>query len=76
MHPFWLFYEDQYLLDHAGKVIFAGEVNPEAVRKLGCTPARNFEEAMRMAEGLVGKNPRIVVVPHYYTKERLQFAVV
>ncbi len=29
MHPFWLFYEDQYLLDHAGKVIFAGEVNPE-----------------------------------------------
>jgi len=75
MHSFWLFYEDQYLLDHAGKVIFAGEVNPEAVRKLGCTPARNFENAWEMAVKIVGKNPTVVVLPDYMSRLKIQFDV-
>jgi nickel-dependent lactate racemase len=75
MHPFWLFYEDQYLLDHAGKVIFAGEVNPEAVRKMGCTPARNFDHAWEMAHQMVGKNPAVVVVPDYMSRVKIQFDV-
>jgi hypothetical protein len=74
-HPFWLFYEDQYLLDHPGKVIFTGEVNPEAVRKLGFTPARNFDHAWKMAEQIVGRNPKIVVVPDYMSRLKIQFDV-
>jgi lactate racemase len=75
IHSFWVFYEDQYLLDHAGKVIFAGEVNPEAVRKLGCTPARDFDHAWGMAEQIVGKNPTVVVVPDYMSRLKIQFDV-
>jgi nickel-dependent lactate racemase len=75
IHPFWLFYENQYLLDHPGKVIFAGEVNPEAVRKLGCTPAKNFEQAWGMATQIVGVNPRVVVIPDYMSRLKMQFDV-
>lgn len=75
IHPFWLFYEDQYLLDHPGKVIFTGEVNPEGVRKLGFTPARNFDHAWKMAEQIVGRNPKIVVVPDYMSRLKIQFDV-
>jgi hypothetical protein len=75
IHPFWMFYEDQYLLDHAGKVIFAGQVNPEAVRKLGCTPARDFDHALGMAEQIVGNNPTVVVVPDYMSRVKIQFDV-
>lgn len=75
IHPFWLFYEDQYILDHPGKVIFAGEVSPEAVRKLGFTPARNFDHAWKMAEQIVGRNPKIVVVPDYMSRLKIQFDV-
>jgi nickel-dependent lactate racemase len=74
-HPFWLLYEDQYLLDQAGKVIFAGEVHPEAVRKLGCIPARNFEHAWEMAKNIVGNNPTVVVVPDYMSRLKMQFYV-
>jgi hypothetical protein len=70
-----MFYEDQYLLDHAGKIIFAGDVNPEAVRKIGCTPARDFDQAWEMAEKIVGKNPKGVVVPDYLSRLKVQFDV-
>jgi hypothetical protein len=75
IHPIWLFYEDQYLLDHPGKVIFAGEVNPSAVRQLGCTPARDFDQAWNMALDIVGNNPNVTVVPRYFTRDRVQFFV-
>ena len=75
IHPVWLFYEDQYLLDHAGKVIFAGEVNPGAIRQLGCTPARDFDQAWNMALDIVGNSPDVLVVPRYFTRDRVQFFV-
>ncbi len=75
IHPFWLFYENQYLLDHPGKVIFAGEVNPEAVRKLNCTPAKNFEQAWKMATQIVGGNPKVVIIPDYMSRLKMQFDV-
>lgn len=74
-HPIWLFYEDQYLLDYPGKVIFAGDVNPAAIRQLGCTPARNFVEAWTMALDIVGNDPGVIVVPRYFTRDRVQFFV-
>jgi nickel-dependent lactate racemase len=75
IHSIWLFYEDQYLLDHSGKVIFAGEVNPGAIRQLGCAPARDFDQAWNMALEVVGKKPDVLVVPRYFTRDRVQFFV-
>jgi len=75
IHPFWLFYENQYLLDHLSKVIFAGEVNPEGIRKLGCTPAKDFQSAWGMATQIVGQNPKVVVLPDYMSRLKIQFDV-
>lgn len=75
VHPFWLLYEDQYLLDHPSKVIVTGEVEPKPIRQIGCTPARDFDKAWEMALDVVGKNPTTLVVPHYYSGDRCQFYV-
>lgn len=85
IHPFWLFYESQYALERASKVIFAGvptsgnkfsaleregEGGPGAVRDLGCVPAPSFEEAWKIAEKVVGKNPTVVALPQFHTTLR------
>ncbi len=90
IHPFWLFYESQYILDRASKVIFAGVPTtetalappqlegaggPGAVRGMGCVPATNFEEAWKMAEKIVGKNPTVVACPQFWTTVRPHFYV-
>lgn len=85
IHPFWLFYESQYALDWASKVIFAGvpstEIHlappqlegsggPGAVRAMGCEPARDFDEAWKIAEKIVSKNPTVVACPQFWTTVR------
>jgi hypothetical protein len=90
IHPFWLFYESQYILDWASKVIFAGvptneiplappqlegEGGPGAARDVGAVPAPNFEEAWKMALKIVGKNPTIVACPQFWTNVRPHFYV-
>ncbi|MGA3173544.1 MAG: lactate racemase domain-containing protein [Syntrophorhabdales bacterium] len=90
IHPFWLFYESQYMLDHASKIIFAGVPTAEvpiappqiegtggagAARDMGCVPAVNFEEAWKMAEKIVGRNPTVVACPQFWTTVRPQFHV-
>jgi hypothetical protein len=85
IHPFWLFYESQYALDWASKVIFAGvpgtEIplappqlegsgGPGAVRAMGCEPAKDFDEAWKIAEKIVGKNPTVVACPQFWTTVR------
>ncbi len=85
IHPFWLIYESQYALDRASKVIIAGvpglesplappqiegSGGPGAVRDIGCTPAVNFDEAWKMAEKIVGKNPAVVACPQFWTTVR------
>lgn len=75
IHPFWLFYENKYMLEHASKVIFAAPENPGMVRKLGCTPAKDFDTAFAMAKQIVGNNPRVVVLPTFWSKPRMQFFV-
>jgi len=90
-HPFWLFYESQYMLDTASKVIFAGVpgiYNPmcrgglvrnakgqEAVRKVGCVPARDFDHAWKLTEQIVGKNPKVLACPEYSNNLPPQFIV-
>ena len=75
IHPFWLLYEDQYLLDHPSKVIVTGNVEPKEIRKIGCVPAKNFDNAWEMAKDIVGEDPRTLVIPHYYTGDRCQMYV-
>jgi nickel-dependent lactate racemase len=90
IHPFFLLYESQYMLDRAGKIIFAGtpgaEVanappqvegpgGPGAVRDIGCVPARDFDEAWGMTEKIVGRNPTVVASPQFWTASRPVFFV-
>jgi len=64
IHPFYLFYAYvQYALDHASKIISVGAGDPAAASEVGYRPARNFEEAWRMAEQIVGKDPNVLVLP-------------
>jgi nickel-dependent lactate racemase len=85
IHPFWLFYESQYILECASKVILAGvptseihlappqiegEGGPGGVRDVGAVPASSFEEAWKMAEKIVGKNPAVVACPQFWTTVR------
>ena len=75
VHPFWLFAEQQYVHDHVGKLIMATAENPEAVRKVGGTWAEDFGQAWQMAEKVVGKNPRCLVLPTFFSKFPFKFAV-
>ena len=89
IHPFWLLYESQYALDRASKVIFAGVPcrenplappqlegkGPGAVRAIGITPTKDFDEAWKIAEKVVGKNPTVVACPEFWTTPRPRFMV-
>jgi lactate racemase len=74
VHPFWLFSETQFVNDHLGKLIMATAENPEAVRKVGGTWAEDFDEGWKMAEKVVGKNPKTIVLPNFFTNPPLKFA--
>ena len=90
IHPFWLLYESQYILDHASKVIFAGvptrenpyappqlegKGGPGVCRQMGVTPAKDFDQAWKIAEQIVGKNPRVTACPEFWTTLRPRFVV-
>lgn len=89
IHPFWLLYESQYILDRASKVIFAGVPSrenplsppqlegggPGVVRSLGVTPAKDFDEAWKIAERVVGQNATVVACPEFWTTPRPRFVV-
>jgi nickel-dependent lactate racemase len=90
IHPFWLLYESQYVLDHASKVIFAGVPTrenplappqlegaggPGACRHMGVTPAKDFDQAWKLAEKIVGKNPRVIACPEFWTTLRPRLVV-
>lgn len=75
LHPFWLFYENEYTLLTAGRVIMAGTTNPGAFRALGITPARDFSDAWNMGSKIVGRNPVTVVAPSFWSKRVFKFDV-
>jgi hypothetical protein len=47
-----------------------GEGGPGATRDVGCTPATSFEDAMKLAEKVVGKSPTIVAFPEFWSQTR------
>ncbi len=74
-HPFWLMYIGHYTLQRAGAVIMAGTENPGAFRKLGITPAKDFDHAWKIACNIVGGSPTTVVAPTFWTRRQFKFDV-
>ncbi|MCB2187808.1 MAG: DUF2088 domain-containing protein [Deltaproteobacteria bacterium] len=90
IHPFWLLYESQYILEHASKVIFAGVPTrenpiappqlegpggPGACRHMGVTPARDFDHAWQITENTLGKNLQVLAMPEFWTTLRPRLVV-
>ncbi len=74
-HPFWLMYIGHYTLQRASAVIMAGTRNPGAFRKLGITPAKDFDQAWRLATKITGQSPSTVVAPTFWTRRQFKFSV-
>ncbi len=74
-HPFWLMYIGHYTLERSAAVILAGTENPGAFRKLGITPARDFDHAWQIATKITGKSPATVVAPTFWTRRQFKFRV-
>jgi nickel-dependent lactate racemase len=75
IHAFWLFYENEYTLQRASRVIMAGTSNPGAFRDVGILPAKDFSEAWKIATKYVGEDPVTVVAPTFWSKPRIKFDV-
>ena len=75
VHPFWLLYSCDYILSRASKVIIAGTENPTVFKKIGFTPATDFEKAWKMATQLTGTEPVTVVAPTYWSRRIFKFNV-
>ncbi|MGE0796944.1 MAG: lactate racemase domain-containing protein [Lautropia sp.] len=75
LHPFWLFYELEYTLQHAGAVYMAGTTNPGAFRNLGLIPTPDFATAWRLGRKYVGPSPTVLVAPTFWSRPRFKFAV-
>ncbi|MGE3992896.1 lactate racemase domain-containing protein [Pseudorhodoplanes sp.] len=75
LHPFWLMYELEYILNRASAVVIAGAPNPGPFRQLGLRAAKNFDEAWQIAIRSVGPKPTTVVAPTFFSKPRIKFDV-
>jgi hypothetical protein len=61
-HPSYIDFFEQVLADtNAGKVIVVGG-EARAVRRLGFSPASTLQDALEMAEDVVGRDPSITHV--------------
>ncbi len=58
VHPFYMWYWSSHAMAHLGRIIVVGG-NPRAVRRLGFTPATTMDDALEMAEDVVGRYPTI-----------------
>jgi hypothetical protein len=58
VHPMYMWYWCSHALAHLGRVIIVGG-DRAAVRRLGFSPASTFEDALELAEDVVGRDPTI-----------------
>jgi hypothetical protein len=58
VHPFYMWYWAAHGMAHVGRTIIVGG-NPRAVRRLGFTPASTMDDALEMAQDVVGRSPTI-----------------
>lgn len=75
VHPFWLLYENEYLLRRARRIVFAGGRPSSLTRALGVETAPDFRSAWAMACEAVPAPRRTVVAPTYWTRPRIKFVV-
>jgi hypothetical protein len=75
IHAVWLFNENQYALDHAARVIIATADNPEAPARAGAEYAPTVEEALERAVKTTGPDPRILVLPNFFSYVPMLFLV-
>jgi hypothetical protein len=58
VHPFYMWYWCAHALEHLGGVIVVGG-EPRAVRRMGFKPASTLDDALEMAQDVVGRYPSI-----------------
>ncbi len=75
IHPIWLFNENQYALDHAGRIFIATAENADAPARVGAEYAATFDEAMAQAMKVTGADPRILVLPNFFSLAPMLFLV-
>lgn len=75
VHPVWLFNENQYALDHAGKIIIATGENPDAPARVGAEHAATFDEALARAHELTGSGARMLALPNFFSFVPMVFEV-
>ena len=63
LHPFPVFYENDFILKLASKIIFVGARDPEAALLVWAIPVPTWEEAWRLACQTVGKREPTVMIP-------------
>ena len=64
-HAFSMLYMGGIAWQHTSAVYLAGAADPGLARGMGFIPTRTFDEAMRLAEKHVGRNPRVLALPEY-----------
>ncbi|HEX9016825.1 MAG TPA: lactate racemase domain-containing protein [Chloroflexota bacterium] len=67
-HAFSMLYMGGIAWRNTRAMFMPGAKDPGVARSMGFTPTRTFEDAMKSAERLVGKEPRILALPEYLTK--------
>jgi len=75
VHPIWLFNEIQYVVDHAGMIVFAGCEPSAAAHGIGARCASSFDEAWKLVTEHCGPDPRTLVLPSYFTRVPMIFDV-
>ena len=58
VHPLYMWYWCAHALQHLGRVVVVGG-DRAAVRRMGFSPASSFEDALELAEDVVGRDPTI-----------------
>ncbi len=58
VHPFYMWYWCAHALDHLGRVVVVGG-DPQAVRRMGFSPASTFADAMELARDVLGPSPTL-----------------
>jgi len=66
IHPLLVYQPTQHTLENTSERLIVGSGDPGAIRDTQCTPVRTFDEAWRMAEKTMGRDPATIVLPGYF----------
>jgi hypothetical protein len=67
-HAFSMVYMGTVAHRYTERIFIVGARAPGYARAMGCVPVPTVEEALRRAQRIVGRNPRILVLPEAFTK--------